>query len=282
MRIQHSPLGAGYAVAFMLFGPSLFSACGSDAPTDGTFRDAGRTDSGSKEDASSTLPGFGSNDAGLPGDAAKCGQVNIGILGNPGPLPSSNFQSWLVASGTSAKRIQQVATTPLTAAEIAEFDVLILDALVRDYTPDEANIFESWVASGKGVISMTGYTDSAIDLRANTLIDRLGVKYATPQLSGPITAFVPHPITAGLTSVSFQGGYRVIETEKVTQRTALASIGGVNTAYAIQASAGRGFVWGDEWIEYDSEWGMLPQIKQLWVNVFAWLAPEKCRLEPPK
>jgi hypothetical protein len=47
--------------------------------------------------------------------------------------------------------------------------------------------------------------------------------------------------------------------------------------------SGRAFVWGDEWIEFDSEWMAIPQIPQLWVQVFSWLAPKTtCQLNPPK
>lgn len=46
-----------------------------------------------------------------------------------------------------------------------------------------------------------------------------------------------------------------------------------------QRDQGRVFVWGDEWIEFDSEWSNLPEIQQLWVNIFAWLGPQNsCQL----
>ena len=42
---------------------------------------------------------------------------------------------------------------------------------------------------------------------------------------------------------------------------------------------GRAFVWGDEWIEYDSEWSSMPRIPELWLQVFAWIAPaNRCML----
>jgi hypothetical protein len=45
--------------------------------------------------------------------------------------------------------------------------------------------------------------------------------------------------------------------------------------------SGRAFVWGDEWIEFDSEWSTLPEIERLWVQVFTWIAPPtKCTLTP--
>jgi hypothetical protein len=43
--------------------------------------------------------------------------------------------------------------------------------------------------------------------------------------------------------------------------------------------AGHGFVWGDEWIEFDSEWSAMPQIPQLWLQVFTWISPpSRCML----
>jgi hypothetical protein len=47
--------------------------------------------------------------------------------------------------------------------------------------------------------------------------------------------------------------------------------------------SGHAFVWGDEWIEFDSEWAALPEIPELWVQAFAWIAPmTACALNPPK
>ena len=76
------------------------------------------------------------------GDAASaCTHLNIGILGNPGADPSSNFQQWLVMSGTSVQRIQTTTTDPLTAATLQPFDVVVLDWLTRDYSSAEATTF---------------------------------------------------------------------------------------------------------------------------------------------
>jgi hypothetical protein len=51
-------------------------------------------------------------------------------------------------------------------------------------------------------------------------------------------------------------------------------------SYQEYGHACRAFVFGDEWIEFDSEWTTQPQIKQFWVNVFAWVAPQGCALQP--
>ena len=37
---------------------------------------------------------------------------------------------------------------------------------------------------------------------------------------------------------------------------------------------GKVFAFGDEWIQFDSEWQQMPEIKQLWVNILGWLSPQ--------
>jgi hypothetical protein len=217
------------------------------------------------------------------GDAA-CAHLNIGILGNPGSNPSSNFQAWLEARGTTVQRIQTTADVPLTAADLAVFDVVVLDLLTRDYTADEAAVFAAWVSAGGGFASMSGYKDDPTqDWHANSLLAPLGLAYALPRSWGPVTQFAAHPITAGLTSVTFTGGYVISDLGGDTStRTPIAFLAGTPAnvvGSAVQMGAGHGFVWGDEWIEFDSEWSAMPQIPQLWLQVFTWISPpSRCML----
>jgi hypothetical protein len=220
--------------------------------------------------------------------AAGCTHLNIGILGNPGSNDSSNFEQWLANSGTSVKRIQTTADEPMTGATVEPFDVIILDCLTRDYTAGEATIFSGWVSAGGGLAAMSGYhDDTTVDWHANSLLALLGVAYSGGLMWGPVTSFATHPITAGLTSVTFTGGYAISDLGGTrSTRTPIAflpSTPAVTTGFAVQIGAGRAFIWGDEWIEFDSEWSTLPQIPQLWVQVFAWVSPmSKCSLTPPK
>ena len=233
------------------------------------------------EPDTSTEPGF--RDAGAldAADANACRVINIGILGNPGSLPSSNFQAWLTKAGTTVARIQ-TGTTPLVANDLTPFDVIILDWLQHDYSPAEVAIVQAFVEAGGGLIAMTGYSGGTSDWRANPLLASLGVSYVGGLVGGPVKIFMPHPITQGLSSVTFNGGYLVGTLGASPNKlTPIAAIPEGNVAYAIEASKGRAFVWGDEWIEFDSEWSHLPEIKQLWVNVFAWIAPSGCPLTPP-
>jgi hypothetical protein len=97
-----------------------------------------------------------------------------------------------------------------------------------------------------------------------------------------------HPITQGLTSVTFYGGYAVEDLGgTASTRTPIAFVpnpadgGLLSVAYAVQMGSGRAFVWGDEWIQYNSEWSTMAEIKQLWVQIFGWVAPPTgCGLVP--
>ena len=259
-----------------------------------------RTGSGGSGATASTTGAGGTTSSGVGGGTggssaiadggadASCSQLNIAILGNPGSNPSSDFQTWLEARGTTVQRIQTTTDVPLTAEALQPFDVVILDFLTRDYTTSEAAIFAGWVSAGGGVVSLSGYqNDTSQDWRANSLLAPLGVAYAYnngQQVWGPVTDFATHPITVGLTSITFTGGYAVSDVGgSSSTRTPIAfvpnSAGNIPVAYAVQMDAGRAFVWGDEWIEYDSEWSSMPQIPQLWLQVFSWIAPpRRCML----
>ncbi|HEX2670857.1 MAG TPA: DUF4350 domain-containing protein, partial [Polyangiaceae bacterium] len=226
-------------------------------------------------------------DAGSP-PSDGCARLNIGILGNPGSNGSSNFEQWLTKAGTSAQRIQTTPDEPLTSATLEPFDAVVLDCLTRDYSTDEVAIFGAWVSAGGGVAAMSGYhDDTTVDWRANSLLAPLGVAFSGDRSWGPATIFAVHPITNGLSSVTFTGGYPVSDLGGASStRTAIAFLPSTPpkpVGFAVQMGSGRSFVWGDEWIEFDSEWAALPQIPQLWVQVFAWIAPTTtCGLIPPK
>ena len=207
-----------------------------------------------------------------------CDCLRIGVLGMPGTLASSSFQGWLEARGTTVTRIG-LDDTPLTAAQLAAFDVVVLDRLVREYTTDEAALLLAFVSGGGGLMSMTGYSGGGEDrLRPNGLLAGLGVEYIAELRSGPVTMFEPHPLTAMLTSVTFAGGYRVADLPGATStRTVVARLTDGAAGVAIEQGEGRAFVWGDEWIQFDSEWSTMPEITRLWVNALSWLGPrDRC------
>lgn len=266
------------------------SAGGGSAGSAGAARAGGPGVTPNGNGAADSGPSLDLNAAGTPerGGAGACERLSIGIFGNPGSNGSSNFQQWLMKAGTSVQRIQTTPDEPVTAATFEPFDVVVLDYLTRDYSADEAASFAAWVSAGGGVAAMSGYRDdAALDWHGNSLLAPLGVAFNGDRVWGPATSFAQHTITQGLTSVTFTGGYPVKDLGTASgTRTPLAFVPTMPPtaiAYAVQMDAGRAFVWGDEWIEFDSEWAALPEIPKLWVQVFSWIAPvTTCALTPPK
>lgn len=214
-----------------------------------------------------------------------CDCLRIGIVGSPGSNPSANFQAWLQARGTTVDRTHQTATETFDAAFLSKYDVIIFDRLPREYTADEANALKIWMEADGGFVSMTGYTGAAApDFYTNTLLAPLGLEYQPGLKSEPVTMFAMHPVTVGLTSVTFAGGYLVKDLGgSGGTSTAIGSISAGPVAFAHERGKGRAIIWGDEWIEFDREWKTLPEIERLWVNMIAWIGPQdSCQIVVPK
>jgi hypothetical protein len=73
--------------------------------------------------------------------------------------------------------------------------------------------------------------------------------------------------------VTFSGGYTLAEVAGVTggTDTVVASLAFGPVGMAQTRGSGRVYVWGDEWVTFDSEWSTMPMIKQFWVNALGWL-----------
>ena len=129
--------------------------------------------------------GAGTSDGGT----SPYGCRRIGIMGAPGANPSSNFQAWLQMQGAIATRFQNTATAPaLTREQLAVFDLVIVDWLLRDYTAAESTVLADWVRAGGALFVMTGHSGS-VEVQHNTLLISLGPSYdvATGLLNGPAT-----------------------------------------------------------------------------------------------
>jgi len=214
-----------------------------------------------------------------------CDCLRIGIIGSPGSNPSADFQAWLQARGTTVERTHTTPGEVFDAALLDKYDVIIFDRLPREYTPAEAASLKAWMEARGGFVSMTGYTGAAApDFYTNALLAPIGLEYLAGLYSEPVTMFAVHPVTNGLTSVTFAGGYLVKDLGvSGGTSTAIGSISAGPVAFAHERGNGRAVVWGDEWIEFDSEWKSLPEIEKLWVNMIAWVGPkDSCQVTVPK
>jgi hypothetical protein len=223
-----------------------------------------------------TCTGAGGGDAG----ASPYGCRRIGILGAPGANPSANFQGWLQMQGAIATRFHDTATAPTLRREQLEvFDLVIVDYVQRDYTPEESTTLADWVTAGGGLFVMTGHSGSVGTVH-NTLLVSLGPSYdvAHGLLSGPAT-LLPSALTddgAGgtLPPVTFAGGFRVIVPASLPDLVPFATIGSDVVGVVGPFGSGQLAVFGDEWIEFDSEWSTMPPIVRLWTNSVHDLAPD--------
>ncbi|MFO0724462.1 MAG: DUF4350 domain-containing protein [Myxococcota bacterium] len=201
--------------------------------------------------------------------------LRIAIIGAPGARPASNFLAWLMQQGTTVTRIHTTATATLSAAEIGGYDVLLLDQLVRAYTPDEATTLASWVQRGGGLVVLSGYTGAATDYsRPNDLLATLNLTIRPGLYSGPVTSFIPHATTASITTMTFSGGYNVSAVGSSTVNPISLEVARLSSgpvAIAALRGEGRVFLWGDEWIEFDSEWQTL-NVAQFWANILGWVS----------
>jgi hypothetical protein len=212
-----------------------------------------------------------------------CDCLNIALLGNPGANPSAEFQGWLEAQGTEVDRISTNPAEVLDKAVLNKYDIIILDYLVRSYTAEEQAAVQTWVEAGGGMMSMTGFTAAQfVADRPNSLFKPMGLAYNTSKgfFSGPITNFAPHEITQDLTSISFYGGlYTDIVEDGVGVNKVIMTLPQGPVGVVQDRGAGRLFMFGDEWVEFDSEWKNIPQIKQFWVQTLSFLGPkESCQV----
>lgn len=207
----------------------------------------------------------------------------IGIMGAPGALASSNFQAWLETQGAIATRFHQTSdAAELQRAELETFDLVVVDWLQRLYTEAEAETLAQWVNDGGGLMVMTGHDSGATADRHVSLLTALGPTYDLPAgpLNGP-AVLVLHPTTMNmdgtdvLPPITFNGGLRTVVPDELSATIVpMAMIGDQVVGVAGPLGDGQVLLFGDEWIEFDSEWSTMPAIPQFWLNVVTWLAPD--------
>ncbi len=82
--------------------------------------------------------------------------------------------------------------------------------------------------------------------------------------------------------MTFNGGSEVQDAPGAGAgtHTTFAKSGGLPVGVAHETATSRGVIWGDEWIEFDSEWSTMPDINRFWSNIVSYLTP-RCEVPPP-
>jgi hypothetical protein len=211
--------------------------------------------------------------------------LRIAFFGN-GIIYYSNtlLVTWMSQStGLPIPRIQTDGSA-LTAAILADYDLLILERPVRAYSPSEAALLASWVSEGGAVMSLTGYVAPSPDpANTSSLLSGIGLEYGSflPGSGGstyPVTDLANHPVMAGVSGLPFWGGYSVeasASADGLGTNTTLARLDSPPETWIVciaqERGSGRVLVWGDEWIEYDSQFTQ-PDVSRFWQQALTWLA----------
>ena len=225
-----------------------------------------------------------------------CDCLRIGVFGYPGPRPREQLQGMM---STRAVTTAILAGQTMTADLLSTLDVVIVQdvqdgqatgtdgqegigkGIGRVYSDAEVEALQAWVAAGGGVMTLAGYNSITEEVtNVNRLLAPFGVSYDSQVvlLSGSFTASVPvthwdrtHPLASGVTKVGVAGGRSVLGAGTLVAWEP--NPGASDVARAMEWGRGHVFVWGDEWITYDSNWSNAEyQDKRLWLNSFKWLS----------
>lgn len=219
-----------------------------------------------------------------------CDCLRIATLGLHGQWGGGDvFAQWL--NSRSDNGAVSLNDAVLTKELLDGYQVIVaqnLSQLGRTYAPEEVSALSDWVKAGGGFMTLIGYADPTERTNANTLLAAFGMSYGEAQIlwqngsTVPVTGWVPHPVTNGVTKIGIDNGYPV-----QGMGLTLATEQGYEVLKGQEIGSGHVLVWADEWITYDSEWTQHPdyQVELFWLNSIKWLtAAKNCQvaIPPPK
>jgi hypothetical protein len=205
-----------------------------------------------------------------------CDCLLIATLGLAGTWGNGDvFATWL--SARSNNGAADLADQTLTPELLAKYQVIVAQDVHSNhaYTDAEAQALFAWVKAGGGFMTLIGYAETGEEANVNRLLAPFSMSYADREVlpargnaTIPITDWVAHPIDQGVTAVGVDQGCPV-----QGMGTVIARNGSYDMALAQEVLPGHVFMWGDEWITYDSEWQQRTdyQVELLWVNAIKWL-----------
>ena len=215
--------------------------------------------------------------------------ATLGVKGTSGK--GDVFAAWLTAR--SDVGATDLADQTLTPELLDKYEVIVAQDVHKNhaYSDSEVSALSDWVNKGGGFMTLIGYSDAGEAHNVNKLLAPFGMSYTDQQIlqkqgstTIPITMWTPHPIDLGVTQVGVDNGYPV-----QGMGTTIATGGGFDVAKVQEVGKGHVFLWGDEWITYNSEWNDHPdyQVQLLWLNAIKWLTVAgQCQVtippNPPK
>jgi hypothetical protein len=266
---------------------ALVGACGSSTSGDlpdgggGGRSSSGGTSGSGSGSGGSLFSGDASNASSGGGDGGGHGPgCPIATIGTPGKWgQGALFTDWLSSQGESPSG--NLGDQVLTASLLAPYKILVSQDLSSNhtYSASEVSALQAWITAGGGFMTMLGYQQVLTPpegTNVNRLLAPYGMSYggvpilADTAAANPVTQWVPHPVTQGITEIGFNNGFDV-----EGSGTFLASEQGYKVLEVQVVGSGHVLMWGDEWITYDAFWSQYPnfQVKQFWQNIVDWFEP---------
>ena len=216
-----------------------------------------------------------------------CDCLLIATLGVKGTWGAGDvFAAWL--SARSNNGATDLADQVITPELIAKYQVIVAQDLHQGHMYSDAEVaaLQDWVNKGGGLMTLIGYADTSEIMNVNRLLAPFAMNYGNqailPKRGGntiPITMWTPHPIDMGVTAVGVDTGC-----EAQGMGDVIATGGGFDVGRVQTVGMGHVFVWGDEWITYNTEWTQHPdyQLQLFWLNTIKWLTVAgRCQVEIP-
>lgn len=216
-----------------------------------------------------------------------CDCLRIATLGVPGRWGEGDvFETWL--NSRSNNGAVDLGDTVLSAEVLSPYQVIVAQDLSTGhvYSAEEVQALDAWVKAGGGFMTLIGYADPDMLDNVNMLLSSFGLSYgpdqALPRRGGqtvPVTEWLPHPVTEGITQIGVDNGY------VVQGGSPIATEQGAQMLIPFETELGHVLAWGDEWITYNSEWTEHPeyQVELFWVNAIKWLTPSSdCQVPIPE
>lgn len=284
------------AAALVAVGAAL-AAC---APRDPVAVSAREVCDGVDDDANGIVDDLDANGDGL------CDCLRIGVLGFPGRQGTIDaIRAWMHGRAVPTAIL---AGEELTPARLAGLDVVVVQdvrdgagdgtagqegigvGIGRPYLDSEVRALAAWVDAGGGLLTLAAFSSTAGEnTNVNRLLSPFGLSYGTSRIlessSGstlPVTHWDgSHPVASGISRIGVNTGYAVSGGALVAWEPAP---GAYDVGRAVEWGRGRVFAWGDEWIEYDSEWSGAggAEVRRLWGNALRWLSKAGyCQVDAP-
>jgi len=177
-----------------------------------------------------------------------------------------SYSKWVADMEAAGYIVDELYHEPITASDLAGYDVFIIPQARDDYSSSEISVIQSWV-NGDGGLCVIGdncpsiYTD---------LTDFAGITWISGRYGGYTSDITPHPVTTGISTAYFGAPISELMVSSPAQDIIRDNYGSVMLAVS-EVGAGRVVAIADE--QCLDDWDIdEADNRVLGMNIIDWLA----------